>query len=285
MTEILSSSWLPVFKKFVSEPTTELYLVAPYITAWPLSWVGEFLKDPVNRPARVCLVTDFNVASLQSGSLSIQAITRFLEAVPTAQVSHLPRLHTKIYLNHQTAIITSANLTHGGLLHNEECGVKLTDPSAVAQTRSNVLNYLEIGSSMPLNTLVEIADCVEDLHLTSEKQQCSRYADNPLNKLIRAQQEALATQLIAGRVQTESIEGIFRRTIMAVLRRHGSLSTPSVHALVRELQPDLCDETTNRVINGVSFGKKWKHQIRSAQVALKRAGLVVYDKGLWRLPG
>jgi len=39
----------------------------------------------------------------------------------------------------------------------------------------------------------------------------------------------------------------------------------------------------DRVIEGRHFGKRWKHQVRSAQQHLKAAGLVELVEGRWCL--
>jgi len=45
--------------------------------------------------------------------------------------------------------------------------------------------------------------------------------------------------------------------------------------------PDLCDDDVELVINGEHFGKKWKHQVRNAQQALKRVGRISFDGKRW----
>ena len=39
----------------------------------------------------------------------------------------------------------------------------------------------------------------------------------------------------------------------------------------------LCDSTTDRFIQGQSFGKLWKHQLRTARANLAQHGLIAYD--------
>ncbi len=281
MSELLTSPWLPTFKALVREATTELSLVAPFITSWPLSWVGQ---EVAGRPVspQVSLMTDFNLVSLQSGSLSVAAVDAFMRLVPEVRVIHVPRLHAKTYLNSQTAIVTSGNLTANGLLHNVEYGVRLTTKKEVEQVRQQVLNLEQIGSRLSSQSIQAIAACVGEVQSTIQ-QQASRPQRSILARLLTQQQQNLSSQVLAGRTETESVEGIFRRTLLAVLRWHGPSSTQSIHGWMMQLQPDLCDESLNRVINGVSFGRKWKHQVRSAQAGLKRAGLVSYSNGLWQL--
>lgn len=56
-----------------------------------------------------------------------------------------------------------------------------------------------------------------------------------------------------------------------------------MHPRIQALLPDLCDDQTDRVIDGKHFGKLWKHHVRSAQQHLKRAGIITYKGGLWVL--
>ena len=39
----------------------------------------------------------------------------------------------------------------------------------------------------------------------------------------------------------------------------------------------------DRVIDGVHFGKRWKHYVRNAQQFLKRTGRVYYDGDRWHM--
>ena len=75
---------------------------------------------------------------------------------------------------------------------------------------------------------------------------------------------------------------MFCDTILYLLQR-GPLATRDLHPLIQSIHPELCDDSIDRVIAGVHFGKRWKHYVRSAQHALKRRGAVLLDGGLWRL--
>jgi hypothetical protein len=56
-----------------------------------------------------------------------------------------------------------------------------------------------------------------------------------------------------------------------------------MHPLVQRMHPDICDDEIDRVIDGVNFGKKWKHHVRTAQQALKRARKIDFDGQKWNL--
>jgi len=83
--------------------------------------------------------------------------------------------------------------------------------------------------------------------------------------------------LIRMRVKHKSINSIFSETLLYLLSRK-PMSTEELHLLVKDIHVDLCDDTLDRVIDGKHFGKLWKHQVRNAQVTLRKAGLIVYDK-------
>jgi hypothetical protein len=76
---------------------------------------------------------------------------------------------------------------------------------------------------------------------------------------------------------------VFAKTILYLLTHYGPLSTDQLHPKIKAINPDLCDDTIDRVIDGKSFGKKWKHAVRSAQQQLKKRGLVKLEGEHWRL--
>jgi hypothetical protein len=59
------------------------------------------------------------------------------------------------------------------------------------------------------------------------------------------------------------------------------LMTVTLHDLIEQIHPDLCDNSVDRIIDGKRFGKKWKHAVRTAQQQLKRKGLVTIENGAW----
>ena len=89
-------------------------------------------------------------------------------------------------------------------------------------------------------------------------------------------------QILEIRAKGGSNQAIFSMTIEYVLAK-GPLTTAELHPLIQQLHPDLCDDSVDRVIDGVSFGKRWKHWVRSAQQFLKRNGRISFDGSRWRL--
>jgi carbamoyl-phosphate synthase large subunit len=67
----------------------------------------------------------------------------------------------------------------------------------------------------------------------------------------------------------------------AILLRSGPRTTVDLHRMVQRIHPDICDDSIDRVIDGVHFGKKWKHYVRTAQQHLKKKDLVAHENGRW----
>lgn len=63
------------------------------------------------------------------------------------------------------------------------------------------------------------------------------------------------------------------------------MSTEALHARIKDIHPDICDDSINRVINGQRFGRLWKHHVRNAQQFLKRRGEIMLQNGRWQLVG
>ena len=98
------------------------------------------------------------------------------------------------------------------------------------------------------------------------------------NRRLRAAENEVLRVRAAGRAPT----AIFAEAILHVLRS-GPKRTPDIHAAVRAIHPDLCDDSEYRVIDGRRFGRKWKHAVRTAQWHLKEQGRITLGNDLWRL--
>jgi hypothetical protein len=85
------------------------------------------------------------------------------------------------------------------------------------------------------------------------------------------------------RLAEGSLHAVFEKTIAYLLQKNGPLPTTTINNLIQEIHPDLCNDSVDRIINGVRFGKKWKHAVRTAQQHLKKKRLAELINGKWRL--
>lgn len=100
---------------------------------------------------KIILITRFNLNDFYTGVSSIEALELLVKE--DAAVFGIKGLHSKVYLFDQCAIITSANLTNGGLKNNLECGVLIYD--------NEKLNELNIYFNDLIETNNEQLDQVE----------------------------------------------------------------------------------------------------------------------------
>lgn len=55
--------------------------------------------------------------------------------------------------------------------------------------------------------------------------------------------------------------------------------------MIQKLYPQLCDDSMAPIINGKTFGKLWKHDVRNAQQGMQRRGEIKRNQatGVWDL--
>lgn len=276
----LSSPWDATFSNLVATATSQLLILSPYITRRPIEKVLRILKQHHrNDVVHLRVVTDLSPSSLASQSLDTGALLLLLEQLPQTSLTHLPGLHAKVYVADQVcAVITSANMTDGGLLHNYEFGVYINDPALVARVREDAEAYAELGSYVSRDDLADLNVTADEL--ASLWRKTERYLKAKFRKALREKTQLAQLKLLRVRAKGKTTHGIFADTLMYLLLR-GPQRTVDLHRMIQRIHPDLCDDSINRVIDGVHFGKKWKHHVRTAQQYLKRTGMITYDKGRW----
>ncbi len=196
-------------------------------------------------------------------------------------VTYLPGLHAKVYVaDARTAIVTSGNLTTAGINANYEYGVLMRDSPLVATVKEDITRYALLGSKVSFETLEALASATEDLKIV--QQRATRSISANLRTEFEARTAQARLELLRIRAQGKTTHGIFSDTILYLLEQKGPLTTAALHPFVQQIHPDLCDNSIDRVIGEVHFGKRWKHYVRNAQQSLKRQGLIEYDGKHWR---
>lgn len=278
---LVATPWLDDFTALITSAKQRVILCAPFVSTDGVEVAERAISK--NTSARESLVlTDLSPRAVSVGATDPLAISRLVHALPGSQLVHLPRLHAKVYcVDGVRAIVTSGNLTHGGLVGNHECGVVITDPLAVAAIESQILAYANLGATIDHETLARYCDAADEIRAAckAEVDAASRAARQRLSRLLNQAQD----ELLVARLRGDSMHSLFARTILFLLRREGPMSTVQLNAKVQHMHPDLCDDTVDRVISGKRFGKKWKHAVRSAQQQLKRSGEITLVGKQWDL--
>lgn len=278
--ELLPSPWAASFYDLVRIAQEDLLVASPYLGHEPLEKIVDIVVGKRPNKVHVEVLTNLAVDNLLTGSTDIGALVHLTQAITDSTVTYLPSLHAKVYIaDTKTAIVTSGNLTHGGLAGNQEYGVLLRDPALVCRVRGDLTRYASLGNTVSLSTLMALAQATQELKAVRQK------ADQSIKAKLRTefeqQVEGATFELLKARARGKTTHGIFCDTVLYLLEEKGPLPTTELHPLIQQIHPDLCDDAIDRVIDGVHFGKKWKHYVRMAQQALKRRGLVGFDGTRW----
>lgn len=282
MLDLICSPFKPAFDDFVQSITSECLICSPYITLNPVkSLVRSITEKRLSKDIPVTIVTDISLRTLVQEATDISALLYLFENHSNTSVTYLPKIHAKVYISNRTnAIVTSANFTEGGQTKNFEYGVKISDPALVQRIYNDIEAYKNLGAPVTAEQLKEIRSQVENVRKAIQAEQ--KTITQKLRLASPELQREAEDNLIRVRVHHKSVNAIFSETLLYLLSQK-PLSTEEAHMLIKDIHPDLCDDTLDRIIDGKHFGKLWKHQVRNAQVTLRKAGRIVYNKetGLW----
>ncbi|MDP3723911.1 MAG: phospholipase D-like domain-containing protein [Candidatus Omnitrophota bacterium] len=279
---LLGRNWNDTLAQLVASVKTELLVSSPYVTQEGVDLVTENLSPGTRSEARLRFLTDLSPLNICQGSTDPRALQSITEAVSNVHISHLPRLHAKVYVaDSDRAIVTSGNLTNAGLLLNYEYGLEITDHTLVEAIQQDIAAYSGLGAAILPQRLAAYCQIVDRVRATYRRQQATvvksvRQAFNEAFRL--AEDELIRLRLAGGALHT-----VFAKTILYLLQCHGPLSTIQLHPMIEAIHPDLCDNSVDRIIDGKRFGKRWKHAVRTAQQQLKKHGLVRLVGDRWMI--
>jgi len=254
-----------------------LFIATPYIKEYGIRVI---LNNTQIRSLR--LLTNLNIANVTGSGFDITALIDLWDKFDL-RVSSLGKLHAKVYVaDSKAALVTSANLTRGGLRENYEYGVILRDEQIVSAMLEDMTTYFNLGNVFSRETIEDVRGDIEEIIGLRGELEKSVEAGR-LRKALRLKEGTLQTKILTNRVKERTVNAIFAETIMYLLRRGGPLSTQQLHPLIQNFHPDICDDTIDRIINGQHFGKKWKHLVRNAQQYLKQSGAIYLQEGKWHM--
>jgi HKD family nuclease len=131
--EIITNPAMKIFLDLVRTSQEQL-LASPFIK----TNVAAMILENKLPEATISLMTNYKLNSFYRNSSDLIALKSFIEN--NVDVRNYPNLHAKTYIfDSQQAIITSANLTLGGLERNYECGVLIQDANTVSKLKYDFL--------------------------------------------------------------------------------------------------------------------------------------------------
>jgi hypothetical protein len=271
---LLRSPWTDDLCDLLSSVEEDLLIACPFIKrAGTEHILSQLSRRGLLNETRVGIITDLRPESVLAGSMDLDALTELGGHIPNFHLTHLPGIHAKVYVaDVKMAIVTSGNLTHSGLRGNVEYGVALRQEAVVSQIRGDFEGFESLGAGISVE--------MQDLKKLFSRAQKS--IKQQARKLFEDRLEKTHVQLLRRRVAGGTPNSVFADTIKFLLLQ-GPLRTEQLHPLIQAIHPDLCDDSVDRTIDGVNFGKKWKHQVRTAQQHLKRQGEISFDGERWSL--
>jgi len=279
---VLSEDWKSELARLLKCTRTHLIISSPYITDEGTNFVLENLSRQAITKGHVRILTDLSPGNICQGSTDPSALKSLSDALSDFCLLHLPKLHAKVYVGDENcAIVTSANLTAGGIHRNYEYGVKISHKRAVGEIAQDITAYSELGAMVTAANLDKYCQIASRLRKTYRKQQ--RTITKAAQKEFQLQILTVEDELVRLRLSGGAMHTVFAKTILYLLQRYGPLRTIKLHPKVESIHPDLCDNTVDRVIDGKRFGKKWKHAVRTAQQQLKKNGQIRLVGDRWML--
>jgi hypothetical protein len=283
VAERLRHDWKDDLRSLLTDTRKGLVISSPYVTSRGTDFVLAHLPDAIKQTMEFSLLTDLSAMNVAQGATDPAAVRSLASALPRARVFHLPRVHAKVYVKDaERAIVTSGNLTAGGLDINYEYGLKVLDAPIAAAINQDVIDYAQLGAFVPIDVLNVYSNKAAELRdLYKAQERAVRKTDTRLRGALRAAADELTRLRLAG----GPMHTVFAATILYLLAKHGPMPTTELHPRVEAMHPDLCDNSVDRVIDGKRFGKKWKHAVRTAQQQLKKRGQIELRGDNWTLLG
>jgi hypothetical protein len=144
--EVLINPAIDVFMGLVKSSKEQLF-ASPFVKNNITNMVIE------NRPSdsKISLLTSYKLTNFYRGSSDLQALSNCIKN--NIEVKSYSRLHAKTYIfDSERAIVTSGNLTLGGLRNNYECGVLVEDRKIVTTLKDNFLALFKNEQDSPVVT-------------------------------------------------------------------------------------------------------------------------------------
>ena len=132
--EIIKSPWLSQFVELIKAAKDSFTFTSPFIKLFA---VNKFLENRMNNFS-VRGITSFRLRNFERKASDIEAIKKLFYC-ENSIIKNVPNIHSKIYIfDSFAAIISSSNLTTGGLLNNVEMGILIREKSLIEELNSHI---------------------------------------------------------------------------------------------------------------------------------------------------
>ena len=212
IVDVYGRGWRSALQELAAQATKEFVIAAPFIRTTEASW----LCDQFQPSTQVKVLTNINSQSVLAGSLEIEALLRFSTRSQMTSVITLPRLHAKVFIaDESAAVVTSANLTGGGLDYNYEYGIRTRDRETVRKIRRDLETYARLGSHVPGPLLESLAEVGRTLR--EEQDRIAQAAPEKMRRAFDARIREARIEFLSAQIGSRSANQIFGEAILLVL--------------------------------------------------------------------
>ena len=148
----ISKSWNTVFQELLSD-SRHLDFASPFIKTSAVQPIVEC--DMKVRGITVLAPTPF-----VRGASDIEALELLLER--KAKLRSLRNLHSKLFIFDSAAVVTSANLTEGGLRRNIEYGVLIPEGEVFQKVKADFNQMFSEGHAIKTESLLVVKRIIEN---------------------------------------------------------------------------------------------------------------------------
>lgn len=173
MLELIKSPWQNTFLRLLIEAKTNVYLASPFIKLQ----TATLITQNVNQGIDFRYINSFKLSHFHTGASDLDAL-RILRNKNCIQ-KNIHNLHAKLFIFDNVAIVTSGNLTPGGLRNNLEYGVLIRD-EIVEEIK---LDYLSIFDNLEYPEItLDVINKAENILLSvpRERRKTIRVSDKEL---------------------------------------------------------------------------------------------------------
>jgi len=257
----------------------DFFISSPFVTQRGIDFIIKNLPSNIRENGNFTFLTNLSPTNIIQGSNNPKVFGSLKSEVKQLKIWHLPKLHAKVYISDKSkSIITSGNLTDGGLFSNFEYGTQINQEEITRKIFQDINQYCQLGSLIETDTLNSLIDISNQIGKKVSKKEDTVFEE------IKNLFESTQKELIRDRLNVGAVHNVFSKSILYVLENNPTgLKTESIHLEIKDIHPDLCDDNIDRIIDGKSFGKKWKHAVRTSQQHLKKNDLIVLENGKWKV--
>jgi HKD family nuclease len=194
MSRPLSKNWRNDLGSILSQCNEELTISSPYVSEAGIDFLLKNMNNKLKTNGSVNFITDLSPINIYQKATNPIAFQKLMENCSQIKLRHLPRLHAKVYVSdYSHAIITSGNLTAGGLFRNFEYGVELTNNEDVTIVKEDVESYSLLGAEVSLIEIKSYCKILEEVELSLiEKEKTARSESKEIfNSLFQKAEEKL----------------------------------------------------------------------------------------------